>query len=55
MTEPARAPAAKRGKILYLLLFALTVTGFPFALANRILTVTCEPYKSFASFARAFP
>jgi hypothetical protein len=32
---------------------ALTVTGFPFALADRILTG--EPYKSFASFARALP
>jgi len=28
MTQSARLPAAKRGKILYLLLFALTVTGF---------------------------
>ena len=32
---------------------ALTVTGFPFALASRILTG--EPYKSFAAFARALP
>jgi hypothetical protein len=32
---------------------ALTVTGFPFALASRILTG--EPYKSLASFARALP
>jgi hypothetical protein len=32
---------------------ALTVTGFPFALASRILTG--EPSKSFASFARALP
>ncbi len=32
---------------------ALTVTGFPFALANRILTG--EPYKSLASFARTLP
>jgi hypothetical protein len=32
---------------------ALTVTGFPFALAGRVLSG--EPYKSFASFARALP
>jgi hypothetical protein len=32
---------------------ALGITGFPFALANRILTG--EPFKSLASFARALP
>ena len=32
---------------------ALGITGFPFALANRILTG--EPFKSLASFARTLP
>ncbi|MDR2987511.1 MAG: hypothetical protein LBV34_22000 [Nocardiopsaceae bacterium] len=31
----------------------LGITGFPFAVANRILTG--EPFKSLASFARAMP
>lgn len=32
---------------------ALGITGFPFSLANKILTG--EPFKSLASFARALP